>query len=340
LTKNEAISKINLLDTSKKLTSIDFQNEIDKFFREMLRQLGNIDNIVAIGHRIVHGGDKYIKTQEIGEEEILDLEKLNQFAPLHNHFNLAGIKASNKYLTDIKDYAVFDTAFFQDLPDVAKIYPIPYEYYEKHGIKKFGFHGISHKYAAQEACEKLKLDFKKMNLITVHLGGGCSASAISKGKPIDTSMGFTPLEGLMMMTRSGDVDFGAIKQIFINQLKLNQNRETVLEKVWEILNYDSGVKGIFGSNDFLELLKEVNFGNDRAKLAFEMFVNRIKKYIGAYIAILGKVDALVFTGEIGAGKSITRNKICDKMKILDGIKVIVIEPNEELAMAKDIKQIL
>jgi acetate kinase len=307
----------------------DIQDVVDKSFREVLREVGGVENISAVGHRVVHGGDKYFETTEITTENLKDLADCNDLAPLHNPYNLAGIKASLKYLSDVKNYAVFDTAFFSDLPDVAKIYPIPEEYFEQ-GIHRFGFHGTSHKFVAQQACSKLKLDVAKANLITVHLGGGCSVTAIQNGKPIETSMGWTPLEGLMMQTRSGDIDPGIILELA---------EKEGIEETRKILNKQSGIKAISGCENYLELLENVKHKEERAMLAFEMFINRIKKYIGAYSAILDKVDAIVFTGAIGAGDKMTRQKVCDKMKLLDGVKIVAIETDEELAIAQEISKI-
>lgn len=320
------------------------QESVDKLFREMLRQIGDVSQLKAVGHRVVHGGDKYLATQEINVNEIYELEKLNALAPLHNPYNLAGIKSSNKYIPEVPDYAVFDTAFFKDLPDSAKIYPIPYKYYEEDGLRKFGFHGISHQYAGEQAAKKLKLPFDKIKLVTVHLGGGCSVCAIDKSKPVDISMGFTPLEGLMMLTRGGDIDAGVIIQIYADLLLMNTHQaggqadaQIAINKLKDILNNESGIKGICGHADYLELLKAVNFGDAKSKLALEMFINKVKKYIGAYLALLGEAQAVIFTGKIGAGKPVTRKKICDKMNILAGVEKIVIEPHEELAIAQEIK---
>lgn len=313
------------------------QEAIDKLFREALRQIGDVSQIKAVGHRVVHGGDHFLETTEVTSEVLPDLEILNQLAPLHNPYNLAGIKASNKYLPDTKDYAVFDTAFFKDLPEVARVYPIPYKYYES-GIKKFGFHGISHKFAAQDAAAKIKKPLDKINVITLHLGGGASVCAIAKGKPIDTSMGFTPLEGLMMQTRSGDIGEGVVIQIF-NELLLTESDspQAALEQLKNILNYESGIKGICGKDNFLELLKATSYGDAQAKLAFDMFVHRAKKYLGAYAALLGEVDVIAFTGAVGAGKPQTRKKILDKISWLKKVPVVVVPPHEELAIAQEIQ---
>ena len=313
------------------------QEEIDRLFREILRQVGDVSELQAVGHRVVHGGDKFFATKQISENEISELEQLVPLAPLHNPFNIAGIKAAIGYLPNTPNFAVFDTGFFKDLPEAAKVYPIPYHYYEQ-GIHKFGFHGISHKFAAEEAAQKIGKPFDKSNIITVHLGGGCSVSATHHGKPIDTSMGFTPLEGLMMQTRPGDLDPGVIIQI-LNEIILNNPEITTTEakeKLNYILNYESGLKGISNQTNYLELLQAATFDN-KAKLAFDMFVNRIKKYIGAYAALLGDVDALVFTGRIGAGKPETRKKIMDKMTLLKDIPVVIVEPHEELEIAREIQ---
>lgn len=327
-----------------------FQEEVDKIFREILREIGNVAEIKIVGHRFVHGGEKFSATQKISNSDLHELEKLNHLAPLHNPANLAGLKSVLKYLAEAENYAVFDTAFFKDLPECAKIYPIPYEYYEKLGIYKFGFHGISHKFAAETAAKKIGKKFEQAKIITVHLGGGCSLAAFDQGKPIDTSMGYTPMEGLMMLTRSGDIDPGVIMEMICRDSSRavqegDRSRPVptecdIAEKINHVLNYESGIKGISGYDDFLELLAAVEKKEERAVLAFEIFTNRVKKYIGAYAALLGEVDTVAFTGKIGAGNPLTRKKICDKMKILNGVKIVVVEPDEELAIAREIKRII
>ena len=306
----------------------DVQSEVDKHFRELLREIGGVEHISAVGHRVVHGGDKYFATTEITAENLKDLEECNNLAPLHNPYNLAGVKASLKYLNDVKNYAVFDTAFFSELPESAKIYSIPEEYYEQ-GIHRFGFHGTSHKFVAQQACQKLKLNFNKLNLITVHLGGGCSVTAIQNGKPIETSMGWTPLEGLMMQTRSGDIDVAAVFYIM-------KKEKLSVSEMDRILNKESGLLGVSGiSNDFRLIQKAMVRGSKSAKLAYEVFVHRIKKYIGAYLFILGGADAICLTGGIGE----------NSQRVIDGLrrdvskflrkktKVLVIPTDEELMIA-------
>ncbi|TSC95321.1 MAG: acetate kinase [Parcubacteria group bacterium Athens1014_10] len=296
--------------------------------KQVLREIGDLSKIMAVGHRVVHGGKEFKETRKVTKETLLELEKYNQLAPLHNPYNLEGIKACLEYLPKVSNFAVFDTAFFKDLPDKAKIYALPYKFYEQ-GIERFGFHGISHQYAAQEAAQKLKKPLNKLKLITCHLGGGSSIAAIDKGKVIDTSMGFTPLEGLVMSTRPGDLDPGII-------LYLMKNKGFDLNKIDELLNHQSGIKGLSGCENFLDLLKAMK-SDEKAKLAFEIFIYRAKKYIGAYCAILNGIDALVFTGTVGTGKPLTRNKICQKMDILKNVSIFTIPANEELMIAREVK---
>ncbi|MFH1610838.1 MAG: acetate/propionate family kinase [Patescibacteria group bacterium] len=304
------------------------QEEVNRIFREVLRKIGEVDNIESVGHRVVHGGEKYTETLKINQENISELEEINSLAPLHNPFNLAGIKSVQEYLPEVDNYAVFDTALYKNLPEHSKVYPIPYEYYEQ-GIRKFGFHGISHKYAVEQAAQKLKKDLDKINLISVHLGGGCSITAFENGKPIDTSMGFTPMQGLMMQTRSGDIDPGIIFKL------IEQEEDTKIVK--DVLNKESGIKGVCGLNNYLDLLEAVKNKDEKAILAFKMYISSIQKYIGAYIAILGHVDVIVFTGKIGAGKIETHNAIM-KSQLFKDIKSITVDPWEELAIAKEIKE--
>jgi acetate kinase len=305
------------------------QEEVNRIFREVLRKIGEVNKIKAVGHRVVHGGDKYIETFKIDAENILELKDINSLAPLHNPFNLAGIKSVQEYLPEVDNYAVFDTALYKNLPEYVKIYPIPYKYYEQ-GIRKFGFHGISHGYVLQEAAKKLKKDLDEIKLISVHLGGGCSVTAFDKGKPIDTSMGFTPMDGLMMQTRSGDVDPGLIFQLI--------RQEEYVYKVEDILNKESGIKGISGFDNYLDLLEAVKNKDEKAILAFNMYISRIQKYIGAYLAILGKVDLISFTGKIGAGNPETYKAVM-KSELFKDIKSMIIEPKEELAIAREVKNI-
>jgi len=302
-------------------------------FISILRSIGDLTNIKIVGHRVVHGGQKFYQPTLINDEIIKELAKFNHLAPLHNPYCLKVIESARAYLSNIPHLAVFDTAFFTTLPLKAKIYAIPIKYYKEDGIQRFGFHGISHQYVAKKAAEKMKKKLEKINLITCHLGGGCSIAAIKQGKAIDTSMGYTPLEGLVMMTRPGDIDSGLI-------LHLIENSNLSEQEVYNLLNYESGVKGLFGSGVFLELLKAVKKGDKKAKLAFEIFVYHIQKYISAYYGILGKVQAVVFTGAIGAGDSYTRRKICQNLNILKNTKILSIPSNEELAIAQECQKLI
>lgn len=317
----------------------------DEAIRRAIREIGNLTDIVAIGHRVVHGGNEFVVPTIVNQTILKSLEKYNKLAPLHNPYNLAGIKSCLIYFGNIPNIAVFDTAFFKNLPLKAKIYPISFEFYKNFGIERFGFHGISHQYVAEEAAKRLKKKLEKLKLITCHLGSGCSITAIKNGEAIDTSMGFTPLEGLMMITRAGDIDPGIILEIQNILLKTNytENKnfssEDLILKTKQILNYESGIKGICGIDDYLKLLRNIK-KNPRAKLAFEIFIYRIQKYISAYWGILGGVDAIIFTGKIGAGKPITWRTICRNLKFLKKTKVLVIPTDEELAIARECARVL
>jgi acetate kinase len=291
-------------------------------------------NLVACGHRVVHGGLEFVKPTKVTLAVLKKLKKYNQLAPLHNPPNLAGISACIKLLAKIPNIAVFDTAFYSNLPKKAYIYGLPYKYFKKYTIQRFGFHGTSHKYVAKKAAEKLKKPLNKLNLITCHLGGGASITAIYKGRAIDTSMGFTPLEGVMMMTRAGDIDCGAL-------LYLAKKENLSLSQLDNILNYQSGVLGISGvSSDMREVRKAAKEGNVKAKLALDIFCYRIQKYISAYYGILGDLGALVFTGAIGARSKAIRNKIVKNLKILKGVKILAIPTDEELQIAQEVAKYL
>ncbi|MBT7007342.1 acetate/propionate family kinase [Candidatus Falkowbacteria bacterium] len=315
----------NHKDAIKKVFILFEQNKLD------------INSIVKIGHRVVHGGEEFVKPVLIDNKTLLKIDKYSKLAPLHNPNNIAGIKACQKLLPKVPNYAVFDTSFHNTISEEVFLYPLPLKFYKKHQIRKYGFHGISHQYATAEAGKKLKK--KSPNLITCHLGSGCSITAIQKGKSIDTSMGFTPLEGLMMMTRSGNID-PAIIFYLMGQGYSAANIEDVLID-------HSGLKGVSGLSDMRDIMigagyKIPGYNPDRtfviddkksAKLALDMFVNRIKKYIGSYSAILEKVDAIVFTGGIGERNKDVRDLI---MKGLPKYKVVVVEADEELMIAKKI----
>lgn len=311
----------------------------EQAIKTVLKEIGDLHNLAAVGHRVVHGGDKFFESIVLNDEIINELERFNELAPLHNPYNLAGIKAIKDYLPDVPQVAVFDTAFYFNLPDVARIYAIPKSLAEKYKIRKYGFHGISHKYAMESTAEKLKKKIEKINLITCHLGGGWSITAIKAGKPIDTSMGWTPMEGLLMMTRPGDIDPGVVIELI--RKSDSPLAEQKCEEVYNLLNRESGIKGLTGLDNFQDVLREASLGYKEARLAFDMAVYRLAKYIGSYWAVLeGKVDAIVFTGAIGAGNPMTRNAVMKKLKFLGKIPAIVIKADEELMIAGEARKLL
>jgi len=299
--------------------------------------------IGIIGHRVVHGGKTFIKPIKITDENLAELEKLNHLAPLHNPFNILGIKACQSIFNpspgsgqEIPQFAVFDTEFFSNLPEKSCTYALPENIVKEFGFRKYGFHGISHEYVAKTAAKIIKKPFSKLKIITCHLGGGASITAIKKGKAVDTSMGFTPMQGLVMMTRAGDLDSGIILELV---------REFTLDRANEILNKESGIKGICGESDMRKVLEKIKTRDKRsegpeqqrrAKLALDVFIYSIQKYIGAYFAILGGCDLLVFAGTIGFGSAKIRNMICKNLNILKKTKILVIETDEELAIAEKI----
>jgi len=311
-----------------KENKLDFFDMSD-FERVLTNELLKIkENIVLVGHRIVHGGEKFQKPMEITDDNLEELEKVSHLAPLHNPYNILGIKICKNIFKKAKHIAVFDTEFFVDLPERVSTYALPESILKEFKIKRYGFQGISHEYVAKKAAEKLGKPIEELKIITCHLGGGASISAIKNGKAIDTSMGFTPLEGLVMMTRAGNIDAGIILQMI---------EKLTLEETKKILNTESGIKGICGESDMQKLLKRIEAGNKKAELAFDIFVYSIKKYIGAYYAILGGCDVLVFTGSIGSGNQKTREAICKDLNILSETKILSIETDEELAIAQKLK---
>jgi len=289
----------------------------------------NLTEIKAIGHRVVHGGEFFRKPHLINKKTLEKIKKCSNLAPLHNPANLAGIEGCRNFFPTIPQIAVFDTAFHQSIPEAAYMYAIPIQYYKKYKIRRYGFHGTSHQFIAQQAAGKLSKPLNRLKIITCHLGNGCSVTAINKGKVIDTSMGFTPLEGLMMGTRCGDVDVAAILHI------MNKKKLSPLE-MGDILNKQSGLLGISRvSNDFRLILKALKAGSKPAKLAYEMFIYRIKKYIGVYTFILGRADAVVLTGGIGENsKRLFKDLNKDIKDTSKGkTKLLVIPTDEELMIA-------
>ena len=320
-------------DSLRVLKSGNFQDlhkQSDHFlaFKSIVGQIKGLPKIKMVGHRVVHGGNKFLKPTVINDKDFKALSKFDHLAPLHNPTQLKVLQLARKLLPNISHVAVFDTSFFATLPEKAKIYAIPWKYYKKHGIQKFGFHGISHKYIAQQAAQKLKRNLNSINLITCHLGGGCSIAAIKKGRAIDTSMGFTPMSGLIMMSRSGDLDPALI-------FHLNHDFNLSNDEIYNLLNFESGIKGLFGKSNFLQLLEAVKNKNQKAKLVFDVFIYSIQKYISSYCGILGKVDAVVFTGAIGTGDPYTVRKIKQGLPILRGTKILRIKADEEIAIAKE-----
>ena len=274
----------------------------------------SLDEINAVGHRMVHGGERFSESVLLNKEVLDAFIACNDLAPLHNPANLKGVNAVSAILPNVPQVGVFDTAFHQTMPDYAYMYAIPYELYEKYGVRRYGFHGTSHRYVSQRVCEFLGVDPKGKKIITCHIGNGGSISAIKDGKCIDTSMGLTPLEGLVMGTRSGDIDAGAVTFIMEKE-GLNATG------VSNLLNKKSGVLGVSGvSSDMRELEAAVAAGNPKAILAEKMYFYRIKKYIGAYAAALGGVDIILFTGVVGENQANCRSEVCEGLEFM-GVKI-------------------
>ncbi|MCE5179591.1 MAG: acetate kinase [Porphyromonadaceae bacterium] len=316
----------------------------------------SLDEIHAVGHRVVHGGERFNTSVLITEEVIDMLNECIELAPLHNPPNLKGIYAIQELMPDTPQVGVFDTAFHQTMPDYAYMYGIPYSLYEKYGIRRYGFHGTSHRYVSRRACEFLGVPYEEQRIITAHIGNGGSVTAIKNGKSIDTSMGMTPVEGLIMGTRSGDVDPGVISYIMEKEHMGTKGISTLLNKF-------SGVLGISGiSSDMREIEAGIENGNKRAILAMNTYNYRIRKYVGSYAAVLGGVDILVFTGGVGENQAVTRSDVCKNMEFMgieideelnasvrakevviskpsSKVKVVIIPTDEELTIAKDTVEI-
>ena len=316
----------------------------------------NLDEIDAVGHRVVHGMEYFNKSVLITPEVIARVKECYPVAPLHNPANITGIEAILDLLPEVPQVGVFDTAFHQTMPAKAYMYALPYEDYEKYGIRRYGFHGTSHRYVSRRACEFLGLDYDKQRIITCHIGNGGSITAIRDGKSVDTSMGLTPTEGLMMGTRVGDVDPGALTYLM-------ERRDIGYKELQKIINKESGVLGVSGiSNDMRDIEDGIEAGNERAILAMDMYEYHILKYIGAYTAVLGGADVIVFTGGVGENQTSTRETICKSLAYLgvtfnaeankvrgseieisgpdSKIRVVVIPTDEELMIATDIAEIV
>ncbi|MEM4545615.1 MAG: acetate kinase [Nitrososphaerota archaeon] len=317
--------EISIFDYESKSGKVNFQKPISdhaEALSEVLQMLTNkekgvvknLDEIMIVGHRVVHGGEEFSFPVIIDEETEKIIEKYSIMAPLHNPANLKGIRILRKLIPNALHVAVFDTAFHQTIPDYAYIYAIPYEYYEKYKIRRYGFHGSSHKYVSRRAAEIISRRLEELKIITCHLGAGSSIAAIKNGKCVETSMGLTPLEGLVMATRSGDID----PSIFYFLVKW-ENKD--IDEVYNILNEKSGLLGLSGVSKDLRAIKEsADKGNRRAQLAINVFVHRVRKYIGAYAAVMGGVDVIVFTAGIGERAPWMRELILDGLEFL-GIKI-------------------
>ncbi len=333
-----------------------------RFILETLRSekygcIKDYNEIKAVGHRLVHGGSKYADSVEIDEKVIQTLVECTDLAPAHNPANIKGIEAIKTILPEVRQVGVFDTAFHQTMPDYAYMSPLPYEFYEKHGIRRYGFHGTSHRYVSKRACEILGVDFDKVNIITAHIGNGASIAAIKQGKIIDVSLGMSTVSGLMMGTRCGDVDPGALTFVM-------EKEKLSVAQLSEIINKKSGVLGVSGvSSDMRDLEAAIKAGNPRAILAMKMYDYRIKKYIGAYAAALGGVDIIVFTGGVGENQWTTREIACEGLEFMgikidktintdlhsqekvistsdSKVRVMVVPTDEEYLIAKDTLEIL
>ena len=317
----------------------------------------SLKDIDAVGHRVVHGGEKFNKSVLIDDEVIEKIKECYDVAPLHNPVNMAGIDAVTELMPGIPQVAVFDTAFHQTMPKEAYMYALPYRLYEEYGVRRYGFHGTSHRYVSRRACDFLGLPYEKQRIITCHIGNGGSITAILDGKSIDTSMGLTPTEGLMMGTRAGDIDPGAIAFI-MEKDRINT------KGISNLISKRSGVLGISGiSSDMRDIDAAIADGNARAKLALDMYIYRIIKYIGAYTAVLDGVDLIVFTGGVGENQQPLRQRVCDHLNYLgvkidkevnaasrgeeklistpdSKVKVVVIPTDEEMMIAKDTEEIV
>jgi len=297
------------------------------------------DQIKGIGHRVVHGGEEFTSSTRITPRVIKSIEKYSELAPLHNPPALLGIKACSKILRGLEQVAVFDTSFHHTMPPEAFLYGLPFKFYKKYGIRKYGFHGTSHRFVAEQAAKVLKRPLESLKLITCHLGNGCSMAAVKNGKSVDTTMGFTPLEGLLMGTRSGDLD-PAVVFYLMEKEKLASNR------ISDILNKESGLLGLSGvSNDMRDIIKAARgcgMPSLRAKMSLEMFIYRIEKYIGAYQAAMSGLDAVILTAGIGENNPWIVRRIEKDLKnvVSKKVKFLVVPTNEELLIARDTYHII
>ncbi len=313
--------------------------------------IADLSEIGAVGHRVVHGGEKFSTSVVIDDEVIKAVEDCNDLAPLHNPANIIGINACKELMPDVPQVAVFDTAFHQTMPAEAYMYAVPYEYYTKYGVRKYGFHGTSHSYVSKKVAEVLGKDVTELKTIVCHLGNGASICAVDKGQSVDTSMGLTPLDGLIMGTRSGEIDPGALEYI-----AKKENMD--LEECINMLNKKSGILGLSGlSSDFRDIDEAIEEGNEQAKLAYDSFIHRVVAYVGAYAAEMNGVDAIAFTAGVGENDKTVRTNVCKYLGYLgveideeqnskrgdeiiistpdSKVKVLVVATNEELMIARE-----
>ena len=342
-------------EKNKEVTDIPNHEVAVKILLDKLTSLGiiqSLDEIEGIGHRVVHGGEEFSDSILITDEVLQKIEELSELAPLHNPANLTGIRAFQQVLPNVPAVAVFDTAFHQTMPENSFLYSLPYDYYKKYGIRKYGFHGTSHKYVSQRAAEMLGRPVEHLRLISCHLGNGASIAAIEGGKSIDTSMGFTPLAGVTMGTRSGNIDPALIPYIM-------EKTDKTADEVLDVLNKESGMLGVSGfSSDLRDIEDEAEKGNDRAELALKVFADRIHKYIGSYAARMCGVDAIIFTAGIGENSSAIRARVLQGLEFMgiywdpalnkvrgeeafisyphSPVKVMVIPTDEEVMIARDV----
>lgn len=332
------------------------QMVLDELTDEKYGVISDLKEIDAIGHRVVHGGEKFASSVVINDEVMAAIEECNPLAPLHNPANLIGIRACQAIMPGVPNVAVFDTAFHQTMEPTAFMYGLPYECYEKYKVRRYGFHGTSHSFVSKRAIALAGLDPENSKVIVCHLGNGASVSAVKNGKSVDTSMGLTPLEGLVMGTRSGDIDPAIIEY-------LAHAMDKSLEEIMKILNKESGVYGLSGvSSDFRDLEKAADEGNKKAQLAQDVFGYRVAKYIGAYTAAMNGVDAIAFTAGLGENNGIMREYVCSFLGYLgveidkeknsvrgeetivstpnSKVKVLVVPTNEELAIARETMELV
>ena len=327
------------------------QMVLDALTNDKTGAIGSLKEVNAVGHRVVHGGEKFAKSVVITDEVISAVEECNDLAPLHNPANLIGIRVCSELMPGVPQVAVFDTAFHQTMPEEAYLYGLPYEYYENYKVRRYGFHGTSHSFVSKKAAEVAGKPYEDLKIIVCHLGNGASLSAVKNGKSVDTSMGLTPLEGLIMGTRSGDMD-PAIMEYIAKKENLD------IAGVMNVLNKKSGLEGISGlSSDFRDLTAGAKEGNKRAIAAIEVFCYRVAKYVGSYVAAMNGVDAIAFTAGIGENVGLVREKVCSYLGYLgitldaeanaksgdncvisaadSKVKVAVIPTNEELAICRE-----